>query len=160
MLTLENGVIEALSHARKRLECANRESLRVASLYAFQSLLSGGKSLVGLDEVGRGPLAGPLAVGAVILPAEPILAGLDDSKKVSPENRATLAILIKEVALSWEVVYIEPRTIDASGMTYSLKYAFAAALENIEARGYHPEVILLDGNPLRLDERENKRSQR
>lgn len=148
------GVIEALRQAQKRLECANRESLRVASLYSYQSLLAGGKSLIGLDEVGRGPLAGPLAVGAVILPDKPILAGLDDSKKVSPENRTTLALRIKETAIAWEVVYVEPCTIDKSGMTYSLKFAFATALENIEARGYLLEAILLDGNPLHLDERE------
>ncbi len=148
------GVVEALRKARARLEREHEEADRLASLYAFQSRLASGKLIVGLDEVGRGPLAGPLAIGAVILPEKPLIPGLDDSKKIPPDKRSVLADEIKETALAWTVVYVQPRVIDSSGMTFALRQGFANAIKQIEAKGWVPEAVLLDGNPLRMDARE------
>lgn len=113
-----------------------------------------GPVIVGLDEVGRGPVAGPLAVGAVVLPNEPLIAGLNDSKQVAPAQRSRIACDIKKHALAWTVQYIDPATIDACGMTASLVTAFRRAIAAIEAAGVTPQVVLLDGNPLRMDPRE------
>ena len=78
------GVHDALEAARRRIESERAEADRLAGLYEFERQLAGGSPdavIVGLDEVGRGPLAGPLAVGAVVLPREPLIEGLNDSKQ-------------------------------------------------------------------------------
>ena len=136
---------------------AAAERARLAGLYAFDAQVGaerGAGVVVGLDEVGRGPLAGPLAVGAVVLPAEPLIAGLNDSKQVKPADRERIAAEVKRVARAWSVQYVEPADIDANGMTASLVDAFRRAVAAVEAAGVRPDVVLLDGNPLHLDERE------
>ena len=150
------GVQQALEQARRRLAARRAELDRVAGLYAFErSLLEGrGEVVVGLDEVGRGPLAGPLAVGAVVLPAEPPIEGLNDSKQVAPEARERVAARVREVALAWAVEYIDPGRIDEIGMTASLIEAFRCAVGRVEEAGVRPDVVLLDGNPLHFDPRE------
>lgn len=151
------GVRTAVEQARRRLAAEAAERARLDGLYALQRELAeahGGGVVVGLDEVGRGPLAGPLAVGAVVLPEEPQIAGLNDSKQVAPEEREHIAEEIKANALAWAVEYVEPDAIDAAGMTASLVTAFRRAVARIEAAGVDVGVILLDGNPLHFDNRE------
>ena len=151
------GVREALSVARKRVDAAKQEQERVAALYDFERSLAsfeGEPIIVGLDEVGRGSLAGPLAVGAVVLPKTPHIMGLNDSKQVKPENRARIADEIGQCAIACAVQYVTPSDIDRFGMSTSLRRAFAGALSQIEAQGVVPDVVLVDGNPLHVDERE------
>ena len=112
----------------------------------------GGEGIVvGLDEVGRGPLAGPLTVAAVALPDDPQIIGLDDSKKLSSKRREELAALIQEQALCVGIAHIEPQAIDACGMAVSLRVAFTRALAQCPLE---PDVVLVDGNPLHIHERE------
>ncbi len=151
------GVRAAVETARRRIEAEEAERRRLEGLYAYERALAearGGKVVVGLDEVGRGPLAGPLAVGACVLPAFPLVEGLNDSKQVKPEARERVAARVKETALAWTVQYVDAETIDAAGMAASLVKAFRAALAAIEAAGVHPDVVLVDGNPLHMDARE------
>ncbi len=151
------GVRDAVEVARRRLDADRIERERLAGMYSFERELAEGKGarvIVGLDEVGRGPLAGPLAVGAVVLPPEPVIEGLNDSKQIKHETRERIAEEVKRIALAWAVEYIEAPDIDAAGMTASLVLAFRRALARIEAQGVHPDVVLLDGNPLRMDDRE------
>ncbi|OUO90752.1 ribonuclease HII [Gordonibacter sp. An230] len=151
------GVRDAVEVARRRLEAEAAERARLEGLYACERELAaarGGGVVVGLDEVGRGPLAGPLAVGAVVLPAAPLVEGLNDSKKLSAVERERVAERVKEVAAAWTVEYVEASDIDACGMTASLATAFRRAVARVEAAGVDVGVVLLDGNPLRLDERE------
>lgn len=151
------GVVSALSATRHRLEKEQAEQKRLDRLYAFQSELvafHNAHVAVGLDEVGRGSVAGPLAVGAVILPDEPHIAGLNDSKQLDPSAREAIAARIKETALAWTVQYVQPADIDAQGMTASLIRAFSQAVAAIEEQGFAPDLILLDGNPLHFDARE------
>ena len=151
------GVRTALASARRRIEAEQAEDARLAGLYAFEQevcLERGGSLAVGLDEVGRGPLAGPLAVGAVVLPREPRIAGLNDSKQVKPDARERIAAEVKSVAIAWSVQYVEPSFIDEHGMTASLRLAFGRAIEDVERQGASVDVVLLDGNPLHLDPRE------
>ncbi|MBE6465193.1 ribonuclease HII [Denitrobacterium detoxificans] len=147
-------VQRALASARRRIEAERAERERVEGMYSFQDELASGKLLVGLDEVGRGPLAGPLTVGAVVLPKEPIIYGLNDSKQLTPQRREELAAQIKEQALAWSIQYIQPHDIDENGMTASLRSAFSAAIREIEEAGVDLQVVLLDGNALHLDSRE------
>lgn len=151
------GVQQALQATRRRLQAQHAERDRIAQLYAYQRQLAQQRAaqvIVGLDEVGRGSIAGPLAVGAVVLPDDTLIEGLNDSKQVSPAKRREIAERIKDVALAWTVQYIEPSVIDAAGMTASLVMAFRRALQAIESSGVHPDIVLLDGNPLRMDPRE------
>lgn len=147
-------VQNAIRAARKRLEAQAQEIQRVGEMLEFQDSLACGRVLVGLDEVGRGPLAGPLAVGAVVLPRDAVIVGLNDSKQLSEKKRGELADQIKAQALAWSVQYVQPSDIDSHGMTACLKAAFSAAVADIEAQGIVPEVVLLDGNPLHFDPRE------
>lgn len=151
------GVRSAIEVARRRLQAEREEAERLQGLYDFQAALAaerGGSVVLGLDEVGRGPLAGPLAVGGVVLPAQPLIAGLNDSKQVKPEDREVIAAQVREKAVAWTVQYVQPAEIDRQGMTASLRQAFRAAIADIESQGVAVDVVLLDGNPLHLDERE------
>lgn len=152
------GVQAAVMSARKRLERYEREQERLSRLYGFEADLimqHGGGVAVGLDEVGRGPLAGPLAVGAVVLdPHTPLIEGLDDSKKLAPAKREQVSAQVKAACLASTVVFVSPQRIDEDGIVPSLKSAFTAAVEEIEGSGIHVDVILLDGNPLGFDSRE------
>ena len=151
------GVISALTTARKRIERETAERHRLETLYSFQRQLAienGAKLYVGLDEVGRGSVAGPLAVGGVILPDEPLIEGLNDSKQLTPDKRAEISSNIKEIALGWTVQYIDANTIDAAGMTACLVMAFRNAVKDLERQGFSIDLILLDGNPLHFDKRE------
>ncbi len=145
------SVQTAVTRAIKRYEAYMKERERVAALYRYQA--SFGEPSIGVDEVGRGPLAGPLAVGAVVLPPEPQLLGLDDSKKLSPSCREELAAQIKEVALSWTVIYKEPQVIDEVGIGRALKDAMAEA---IAATGFGDRAAagLIDGNPVHVHPQE------
>ena len=110
---------------------------------------------MGLDEVGRGPVAGPLTVGATILPDKPRIMGLNDSKKIDESKRDAIAEHIKDVALAWAIVDIEPETIEELGMAASLRKAFSDAIRMLEEQsGLHADIVLIDGNPLHIDPRE------
>ena len=116
--------------------------------------------VVGIDEVGRGPLAGPLTVAAVVLPDDPQLVGLDDSKKLSPKKREELAKRIEEVALGIGIVHIQSNEIDAHGMSASLRMAMSQALEACErdlkarTKAEGVDCVLIDGNPIHIHENE------
>lgn len=151
------GVRQAVETARRRVEAQAAEEARLESLYAFeQSLLPEGSPgiIVGLDEVGRGAVAGPLAVGAVVLPSDARIAGLNDSKQIKPDHREQIAAEIERLALACVVEYIPPADIDRDGMSTSLRRAFAGALAQIEATGIQVDLVLVDGNPLHIDPRE------
>ncbi len=148
------GVKEALARTERRIAAEERETMRLEALYDFDKALCH-SCVLGLDEVGRGPLAGPLAVGGVVLDLESRIAGLNDSKQIPEDKRAQIAEEIKQTARAWTVQYVAPEEIDAQGMSACLRKAFSAAIKAIEEQGIAFDAILLDGNPLRLDEREH-----
>ena len=101
--------------------------------------------IAGVDEVGRGPLAGPVVCAAVIMPlAEAdILVGVDDSKKLSEKKREQLSALIKEKALCYKIVEIDEKTIDEINILEATKLGMKRAIEGLEQK---PDVVLTDGN--------------
>lgn len=113
----------ALSCAR-RLEAIASERSRIARLFARRRSLrdSGLRWIAGVDEVGVGPLAGPVVAAAVILPDRVDLPGLNDSKKVSPDRRRILSTAIREQAEAWAIGEVPPDEIDRLNI-------FHAALE-------------------------------
>ena len=153
---IRRGVQSALRAAEKRIAAEDAEAARIESLYRGQRERSCGANIVmGLDEVGRGPVAGPLTVAAVILPDEPRIQGLNDSKKIDESKRDAIAESIKETATAWAIVDIQPATIEEIGMAAALRKAFSEAIRTLEQRsGIRADAVLIDGNPLHIDPRE------
>ncbi len=99
----------------------------------------------GVDEAGRGPLAGPLVACAVVLPSDPDLPGLADSKVLTDRKRRVLAPLIRGCALSIGTGVVTPAEIDGSGMGTAIRTAFKRAMEPVAKAGL---IFLVDGNPV------------
>lgn len=97
----------------------------------------------GIDEAGRGCLAGPVVAGAVILPPDFDLPGLTDSKKLSSRRRAELAQAIKAQAVSWALGFSWPGEIDRINILQATLAAMARALDALTVR---PGLVLVDGN--------------
>jgi ribonuclease HII len=118
---------------------------------AFEKELWRGRltHVAGLDEAGRGALAGPVAVGAVILPPRPrltrTLAGVRDSKLMTPLQRARWAGRIRSAALAWQVGFASAQEIDALGIVPATRLAALRALAGL---GLAPDYLLTD---FRLD---------
>ncbi len=140
-------VQKALETTRRRYEKEWCERERVEGMYGLMRELGGDGFVLGVDEVGRGPLAGPLTVAAVALPPTPYIWGIDDSKKLSPTRREELAEKILTVAPAVGIAHIEPKEIDACGMAASLRMAMRRAIEDA---GIEPDAVLLDGVPMRV----------
>lgn len=145
------GVRQLVARWKKRLAHEERERSRVLQMYAKAQELSGGSLCLGIDEVGRGPIAGPLTVCAVALPASPVIWGLNDSKALSAQRREELAAQIKQHAVALGIAHVQPGQIDAHGMAWALRFAMQQAIAN---SGINPDCVLLDGNPMHIHPRE------
>lgn len=99
--------------------------------------------IAGVDEVGRGPLAGPVVTAAVILPESFDLPGLTDSKKLSSKKRHILAVSIKEQALAWNLAEAAVEEIDKLNILHATMLAMQRAVLGLSSR---PEKVLVDGN--------------
>jgi ribonuclease HII len=102
--------------------------------------------IAGLDEAGRGALAGPIAVGAVILPNDPTLlsstlSGARDSKQMTPRQRERLAIQIRDTALNWSVGFADAHEIDLQGIVRATRLAAIRALHQFTLT---PQYLLTD----------------
>lgn len=137
--------------AKRRLDRVRAERERVLGMYARARELGGPGLVLGVDEVGRGALAGPLTVAAVALPDEPIVWGINDSKQLSPARREALAARIADVALAIGVAHVEPASIDAVGMAVALRMAMGRAIDDA---GIEADAVLIDGNPVHVSPRE------
>jgi ribonuclease HII len=101
------------------------------------------RKFAGVDEVGRGPLAGPVVAGAVILDSERPIAGLRDSKRLSARRRSELADQIRDRALAWALGRAEVEEIDALNI---LRASHVAMQRAVAALAVAPEFVLVDGN--------------
>jgi len=101
-----------------------------------------GGMMAGVDEVGRGPLAGPVIAAAVILDPENPIQGLMDSKKISENKRILLAKEIREKALSWAIGRAENDEIDSINILQASLLAMKRAIESLSIM---PELVLVDG---------------
>lgn len=103
---------------------------------------SGYSLIAGVDEAGRGPLAGPVVAAAVILPAHNGLPDIMDSKKISPARREALYDQILSVAVAWHTASVENRVIDQVNILQATLRAMVEAVKNLTDT---PEMILVDG---------------
>ena len=118
--------------------------------YQYERALNnqGIKLIAGVDEVGRGPLIGPVVAAAVILPQNYQLAGLTDSKKLSEKKRETFYEIIQKDALAIGIGIINEKRIDEINIYEATKEAMYMAINNLNVK---PEHILIDAMPLSLD---------
>jgi ribonuclease HII len=122
------------------------ERERLAGLFAIEDeARAGGHLLIaGVDEVGRGCLAGPVYAGAVVFDRRVALPGLDDSKALLPEVRESLASRIREVARGAEVGAATAAEVDAIGIVAATLLAMRRALDFLRGAGLLPSLVLVD----------------
>ena len=99
--------------------------------------------IAGVDEAGRGPLAGPVVAAAVILDPDFPINGLDDSKKLNEKKREALFLLIRERALAWSIIEVSPSEIDRVNILQATLLGMKRAVESLDPK---PSLALLDGN--------------
>ncbi len=124
---------------RKRLE--ERARLQALSAYEREVFKEGFQYIAGLDEVGRGPIAGPVVAAAVILPADFFLEGVDDSKKLTAPKRRELSLHIKSAALGWAVGAVFPPLLDQINIFNATREAMHLAVANLHPQ---PDYLLID----------------
>lgn len=141
---------QALARAlERRIAAREAEAARLDSLMALQDALHGqGHAVVaGVDEVGRGALAGPLTLAAVVLDRHARIVGLDDSKRLAPSRREEIAVAVHDVALAVAIIHIEPAEIDRLGIAQACRTGMARA---VAAIGRPVDHTIVDGNDTRL----------
>lgn len=113
--------------------------------YEKEMLALGAEYIAGADEVGRGPLAGPVVCAAVIMPLGEgeLIEGIDDSKKLKPEERERLAALIRERAIAYKVCEESSETIDSINILEATRLCMKRAVEGLAVQ---PDVVFTDGN--------------
>ena len=139
------GVRALAERERKRRKARAREEARLERMLALERKLRarGIEHIAGVDEAGRGPLAGPVVAAAVVLPPDVLISGLNDSKALSEKRRESLFKIIREVALAIGVDEASPEEIDA----YNIRNATHRAMcKAIDALGMSPDRVLIDGN--------------
>ena len=114
-------------------------------LYAYEReyQTKGYSAIAGIDEAGRGPLAGPVVAGCCILDPNVKILGLDDSKKLSEKKREELFVEIKEKALAWTVCQISAEVIDEINILEATKKAMRTCVEDISKK-IRPDLLLID----------------
>lgn len=109
--------------------------------YENELLAKGYKYICGVDEVGRGPLAGPVCVCACIMPLDNLIQGVNDSKKVSKAKREKLFVEIKEKAIAYKCVLYDNNKIDEINILNATKQAMKEAILSLDVK---PDIVLID----------------
>lgn len=133
--------LKALERAKKAEEKLNKERERIEGLKVYEREYESLGYVCGIDEVGRGPLAGPVVAGAVILPKDCDILYINDSKKLSEKKREELYDVIAEKAVAWAVGYASPERIDEINILQATYEAMRQAISNLEIK---PDILLND----------------
>ena len=112
-------------------------------LYEHAAAQEGFRCICGIDEAGRGPLAGPVCAAAVVLPPDAEIDGLNDSKKLTDKKRRALYDVITAQALAYGIAFADEKEIDEINI---LQAAFLAMRRAFERLGVQPDLALIDGN--------------
>lgn len=134
--------------ARRKTEAELKEMFLEMCEFENQCYADGFKLIAGIDEVGRGPLAGPVVASAVILPQGFELLGLNDSKKLSKKKREAFFDIIKENAISYGIGIVSEAEIDEINIYEASKVAMKRAIEDLNIT---PDFLLIDAMKLDLD---------
>ncbi len=115
---------------------------KIDNLQYENNLTQKGYNLIaGIDEVGRGPLAGPVCCACVIMPLDDIIEGVDDSKKISEKKREKLYDEIIAKAICYSVMFVDEKTIDEINILEATKLCMKNAIESMEIK---PDIVLVD----------------
>ena len=136
-----SGVIKLVETARKRLKSYNEELRRIYDLKQYEREYESYEFICGIDEVGRGPLAGPVVAGAVILPKDCDILYINDSKKLSAAKREELYDEIMEKAVATGIGMVSPQRIDEINI---LQATYEAMREAIAKLNPQPDILLND----------------
>ena len=110
--------------------------------YERKHLNNGLKLIAGVDEVGRGPLAGPVVCCAVIMPLDDLIEGVTDSKKLTEKKREKLFDVIKNKAIAYSIYEVSEREIDEINILNAVKLCMTKAVETLKVK---PDITLVDG---------------
>jgi len=137
------GVKNIVKKISNQIENANKEIDRINMMKKYEYLFykKGAKFIAGIDEVGRGPLAGPVYASAVIFPIDCIIKGINDSKKLTPGKRQELYKEIKENAICYSIAYCDEKTIDKVNILNATYLAMKEAISKLKIK---PQVLLVD----------------
>lgn len=124
-----------------KAEKLEQEKKRIYDMQSFEREYAGYAAICGIDEVGRGPFAGPVMAGAVILPKDCDILYINDSKKLSAKKREELSAIIKEQAVAWAVGRVEPQRIDEINILQATYEAMRQAVNNLSRK---PDILLND----------------
>lgn len=119
------------------------ERARIRAMKDFDLSKKHGKYLAGVDEAGRGPLAGPVFAAAVILDDDVVIDGINDSKKLSEKKRDELYDIIKEKAAAYSICAVSEARIDEINILQATFQAMRGAVERLDIK---PDYVLIDGN--------------
>lgn len=138
---LRSGVVNMVNKAKKRLGDYEKELARTEKMKEFEKEYSSFSYICGIDEVGRGPLAGPVVAGAVILPKDCDILYLNDSKQLSEKKREELYDVIMEKAVATGLGFVSPERIDEINI---LQATYEAMREAIGKLNPQPDILLND----------------
>ena len=138
---LRSGVQKLVQQYRKKLDALEKEKLRMEQMMQYEHKYEHLGYLCGIDEVGRGPLAGPVVAGAVILPKDDMILYLNDSKKLSEKKREMLYDEIMNRAVATGIGMASPARIDEINILQATYEAMRMAIDNLEVR---PDILLND----------------
>lgn len=136
-----SGVKKLVLKAEKEIDAYNKEVARTENLKFFENKYSDYNYICGIDEVGRGPLAGPVVAGAVILPKDCDILYINDSKKLTAAKREELFHIIMEKAVSAKTALVSPQYIDEVNI---LQATYEAMRKAIAALDVQPDILLND----------------
>lgn len=136
-----NGVQALVVQAKKRLGKLEKEMQRIENLKQYERKYSDYRFICGIDEVGRGPLAGPVVAGAVILPRDCQILYINDSKKLSEKKREELYDIIMEQAVAVGIGMVSPGRIDEINI---LQATYEAMREAVSKLSPQPDLLLND----------------
>lgn len=136
-----SGVKKLVLKAEKEIEAYNKEVARTENLKFFENKYSDYNYICGIDEVGRGPLAGPVVAGAVILPKDCDILYINDSKKLTASKREELFQIIMEKAVSAKTALVSPQYIDKVNILQATYEAMRKAIATLDVQ---PDILLND----------------
>ena len=136
-----DGVQKIIASAENRIAKLEAERARIDTMKFFEKKYGEFEFICGIDEAGRGPLAGPVCAGAAILRKDCEILYLNDSKKLSPKKRDELFDEIKEKALAWSVGMSEPKRIDEINILQATYEAMRKAIAGLTVK---PDILLND----------------
>ena len=136
-----SGVIKILASVQKKIDALVKEKARMVNMFSFEREYAAYEYICGVDEVGRGPLAGPVVAGAVILPKDCDILYLNDSKQLNEKKREELYDIIMEKAVTAAVGFGSPQLIDEINILQADYHAMREAIGKLK---YKPDILLND----------------